>query len=165
MTSNNQIKIRHTEVCSFLRPLYDQQVIDVSHSSVVRKTYVFHESTKVNPSPSILPTQCRLRTMLRFLYVVLSKRSYDSSTDQGETASVERPFGVGHLQNNTVGLGNERAGKRNNKRFILLISPKVCATADSPSSFVNRSNLSRAACILSFLFPHNFSMNFSVTIH
>jgi hypothetical protein len=45
--------------------------------------------------------------MLRFLYVELSKRSYDSSTDQGETASVERPFAAGHLQN-TVGLGNEK---------------------------------------------------------
>ena len=47
--------------------------------------------------------------MLQFLYVVLSKRSSDSSTDQGETASVERPFAAGHLQN-TVGLGNERGG-------------------------------------------------------
>ena len=45
--------------------------------------------------------------MLRFLYVVLSKRRFDSSTDQGETASVERPFAAGRLQN-TIGLGNER---------------------------------------------------------
>jgi hypothetical protein len=51
--------------------------------------------------------------MLRFLYVVISKRSYDSSTDQGETASVERPFAAGHLQN-TVGLGNEREGGTTN---------------------------------------------------
>ncbi len=58
--------------------------------------------------------------MLRTLYVVLSKRSSDSSMDQGETASVERPFATGHLQN-TVGLGNERRG-RENKRFILFIS-------------------------------------------
>jgi hypothetical protein len=36
--------------------------------------------------------------MLQFLYVVLSKRSFDSSTDQGETASVEYPFAAGHLQ-------------------------------------------------------------------
>jgi len=49
--------------------------------------------------------------MLQFLYVVLSKRSSDSSTDQGETASVERPFAAGHLQN-TVGLGNERGGEK-----------------------------------------------------
>ena len=41
--------------------------------------------------------------MLRFLYVVLSKRSFDSSMDQGETASVEHLFPAGHLQN-TVGL-------------------------------------------------------------
>jgi hypothetical protein len=59
--------------------------------------------------------------MLRFLYVVLSKRSSDSSTDQGETASVERPFAAGYLQN-TVGLCNERGEGRNNKRFILFIS-------------------------------------------
>jgi hypothetical protein len=50
--------------------------------------------------------------MLRILYVVLSKRSSDSLTDQGETASVERPFAAGHLQN-TVGLGNKRGGETN----------------------------------------------------
>jgi hypothetical protein len=49
--------------------------------------------------------------MLRFLYVVLSKRSFDSSTDQGETTSVERPFAAGHLQN-IVGLDNERGGEK-----------------------------------------------------
>src|SRR5713101_9139632 len=61
-------------------------------------------------------------------------------------------------------------GKRDNKRFILFISfddwwttRRVCATADSSSSFVNRSNLSRAACILPFLFPNNFFTNFSET--
>jgi hypothetical protein len=59
--------------------------------------------------------------MLRFLYVVILKRSYGLSTDQEETASVERPFAAGHLQN-TVSLGNEREEERNNKRFILLIS-------------------------------------------
>jgi hypothetical protein len=30
--------------------LYDQQVIDVRHSSIVRKTYVFHKSTRVTPA-------------------------------------------------------------------------------------------------------------------
>jgi len=45
--------------------------------------------------------------MLRFLYVVISKQSFDSSTDQGETTSVERPFAAGRLQN-IIGLGNER---------------------------------------------------------
>ena len=35
--------------------------------------------------------------MLQFLYVVLSKQSSGSSTDQGETASIARPFGAGHL--------------------------------------------------------------------
>ena len=45
--------------------------------------------------------------MLLFLHVVLSKQICDLSTDQGETASVERHFAAGHLQD-TVGLGNER---------------------------------------------------------
>jgi hypothetical protein len=49
--------------------------------------------------------------MLRFLYVVLLKRSFDSSTDQEETASVERPFATGRLQN-TVGLGNEEGREK-----------------------------------------------------
>src|SRR5882762_3547443 len=39
-------------------------------------------------------------------------------------------------------------------------TPKVCSTADSPSSFVNWSNLSRASRILSF--PNNIFENFSV---
>ena len=59
--------------------------------------------------------------MLRFLYVVLSKRSFDSSTDQGETASVEHLFPAGHLQN-TVGLCRKWWGERNNKRFISFVS-------------------------------------------
>ena len=98
-------KLRHTEVCSFLPQLYDQQVIDVKYSSIVRKTYVFHESTRVSPSPSILLTHCSRKTTLRFVHVVLSKQSFDLPTDQGERASIERPFSAGHLQD-TVGLGN-----------------------------------------------------------
>jgi hypothetical protein len=35
--------------------------------------------------------------MLQFLYVVPFERSFDSSTDWGERASVERPFAAGHL--------------------------------------------------------------------
>jgi hypothetical protein len=59
--------------------------------------------------------------MLRFLYVVLSKRSFDSSTDQEETASVERPFAAGRLQN-TVGLGNERKERETtNVSFRLML--------------------------------------------
>ena len=87
------------------------------------KTYAFHESTRVTPSPSILLTRCSRRTMLRFLYVVLSKRSSDLSTDLGETTSVEPPLAAGHLQN-IISLNIKKGGreKRNNKRFILLIS-------------------------------------------
>jgi hypothetical protein len=36
--------------------------------------------------------------MLQFLYVAPSKQNFDSSTDQGETASVECPFAAGRLQ-------------------------------------------------------------------
>jgi hypothetical protein len=57
--------------------------------------------------------------MLRFLYVVISKRSYDSSTDQGETASVERRFAAGHLQN-TVSLGKEGGGGEKQQTFHLV---------------------------------------------
>ena len=42
--------------------------------------------------------------MPRFHQVVLSKRSYDSSTDQEERASVERPVANGHLED-IVSLG------------------------------------------------------------
>jgi hypothetical protein len=121
MTSNNPIKSSHTEVCSFLRPLYDQRVTDTKHSLVVLKTYVFRGSTTVNPSPSTLSANCSRRAMLRFLYVVLSRRSFDSSTDQGETASVERPFAAGRLQN-TVGLGKERENREaTNVSFGLML--------------------------------------------
>ena len=57
--------------------------------------------------------------MLRFLYVVLSKRSFDWSTGQEETASVERSLAADDLQD-TVSLGNERQGERS-KRFILFV--------------------------------------------
>jgi hypothetical protein len=44
--------------------------------------------------------------MPRFRCVVLSERSCDLLTGQGETASVERPVAVGRLQN-TVSLSDE----------------------------------------------------------
>jgi hypothetical protein len=44
--------------------------------------------------------------MQQFLYDVLSERSYDSSTGQGERASVEHPIVVGHLHD-IVELGTE----------------------------------------------------------
>jgi hypothetical protein len=51
--------------------------------------------------------------MPRFLYVVLSERSFDSSTGREERASVEPPIAVVHLQD-IVGLGNEMwRGKTN----------------------------------------------------
>ena len=120
MISNNSIKLSHTEVCSFLRPLYRRLVIDRKHPSTVRKTYVFRRSITVTPSPSTLSTNCSRRTMLRFLYVVLSKRSFDSSTDQGETTSVERPFAAGRLHN-TIGLGNQREERETNVSFRLML--------------------------------------------
>jgi hypothetical protein len=51
--------------------------------------------------------------MLQFLYVVLSERSFDSLTGQGERASVEPPIAVVHLQD-IVELGNKmQRGKTN----------------------------------------------------
>ena len=67
--------------------------------------------------------------MLQFLYAVISKRSSDSSTDQGETTSVGRRFAAGHLQN-TVGLGDKRWG--NNKHFILFILYDACEEPERP---------------------------------
>jgi hypothetical protein len=58
--------------------------------------------------------------MMRFLYVVLSERSFDSTTGQGERASVEPPIAVVHLQD-IIALGNEML-KGNNERFVLFIS-------------------------------------------
>jgi hypothetical protein len=49
--------------------------------------------------------------MPRFHYVVLSKQGCDSSTGQGEKASIEHPFAAGHLQD-TVSLGNEGRKKQ-----------------------------------------------------
>ena len=58
--------------------------------------------------------------MLQFLYVVNSKRKYDSLMDQEETASVERLLATGRLQN-TVGLGEKRWGKRQTFRPVHFI--------------------------------------------
>ena len=79
------------------------------------KTYVFHESTRVTPSSSILLTRCSQRTMLRFLYVVFSKQSSDLSMDQGETASVEPPLAAGHLQN-IISLNIKKEGRGEEKQ-------------------------------------------------
>ena len=57
--------------------------------------------------------------MLQFLYVVISKRSSDSLTDQGETTNVERRFAAGHLQN-TVGFGNGKEGEEKRQTFHLV---------------------------------------------
>jgi hypothetical protein len=62
--------------------------------------------------------------MLRSHYVVLPKQSCGSSTGQEETASVERPFVAGRLQD-TIGIGNFKWGK-NNERFILSIPFDAC---------------------------------------
>ena len=53
---------------------------------------------------------------------MLSERSCDSSTGQGERAIVERPVAVGHLRY-TVGLGNEMLG--DDERFARSISLAV----------------------------------------
>ena len=58
--------------------------------------------------------------MQQFHYVVLSERSFGSSTGQGEKASVEPPIAAVHLHY-IVELGNE-LWRENNKRFVLFIS-------------------------------------------
>jgi hypothetical protein len=49
--------------------------------------------------------------MLMFLYDVLFERSFDSSTDWGEKASVGHPFAAGHLQR-YLGHGDEKREER-----------------------------------------------------
>ena len=61
--------------------------------------------------------------MLQFHCVVLSEQSCDSSTGQGERASVELPIAAGHLQD-TVGLSNEMLG--DDERFTRSTSLAVC---------------------------------------
>jgi hypothetical protein len=58
--------------------------------------------------------------MLRFLYVVLSERSFDLSTGQGARASFEPPIAGVHLQD-LVRLSNEMLSG-NSERFVLFIS-------------------------------------------
>ena len=59
--------------------------------------------------------------MLRSLYVVLFEQSFDSSTDWGETASVERPLAAGHLKRYR-GQGNEmRQGKQQTLGLVYFI--------------------------------------------
>jgi hypothetical protein len=225
------MRTSHTEACFCLPPLCNQQIISSARSSEVRETYVFRGSTRGTRSLSIQLMPGSQRTMLRFHYVVLPKENFDSLTDQGGTANVERPSVTGNLQDcrsqqresgsggETINvssgsfrlmLGQERQhpqvslgdtcftrdtypnsvrchpstpfrlGNRHLDKFrretmeygappiTTLISsaipwtiPSVWARAESPSSFVNRSNLSSVACILSF--PHNSFTNFSVT--
>ncbi len=45
--------------------------------------------------------------MLQFLYAVLSERSFDSLTGQGERANVEPPIAIVHLVRDSVDLGNK----------------------------------------------------------
>jgi hypothetical protein len=71
-----------------------------------QKTYVYHESTGATLLLSIPLAHCFRRTTLWSHYVELSERSFDSSTGQGERASVELPVVAGHLQD-IVGLSNE----------------------------------------------------------
>src|SRR6266567_4789689 len=122
--SNKPIRTSRTEACSCLPPLSCQQNISAGHSSVVKKTYVYRESTRRTQLLSILSLPCSPRTMLRSHYVVLPKRSCGSSTGRGERASVERPFVAGRLQG-TVGIGDVKWGK-NNERFILFIPFDAC---------------------------------------
>ena len=57
--------------------------------------------------------------MQQFLYVVLPRQSFGSSTGQGERASAEHPFAAGHLHD-AVSLGNERWVQKTDVAFYLL---------------------------------------------
>jgi hypothetical protein len=57
--------------------------------------------------------------MQRSLYVVLFERSFDSSMDWGERASVERPFAADHLQR------YRRSRRRNTERETIYVGSCV----------------------------------------
>jgi hypothetical protein len=107
----------------FPAPASRSKNISAKHSLEVQKTYVYHESTRVTPSLSILSMHCSRRTILQFHCVVRSKQSCDLSTGQGERASVELPIATGHLQH-TVCLRNEMLG--DDERFTRSTSLAVC---------------------------------------
>jgi hypothetical protein len=71
----------------------------------------------------MLLIHCSRRTTPQSRYVVLSERSCDSSTGQGERASVELPVGAGHLQD-AIGLSNEMLS--DDERFTRSTSLAVC---------------------------------------
>ena len=96
--SNGASGTRHTVVYFSLTQLCDQEAIIAKDALAVGGTYVSHGSTRETPLLSILLIHRPRRTMLQFLYVVLSKRSFDSSTDQEERASIGPLAAVGHLQ-------------------------------------------------------------------
>ena len=77
----------------------------------IRKTYVYHERTRVTPSLSILLMNHSRNTMLRSPFGALSERSYDPSTGQAGTAGVERRIVAGHLRDITVSATNRDGEK------------------------------------------------------
>ena len=93
-------KIHHIQKRAFPRPGFNinKQLMQGTRSLGAQNTYVYHESTKMTLSLSILSIHCSQRTMRRFRRVVLSERSCDWLTGQGETASVERPAAADRLQ-------------------------------------------------------------------
>jgi hypothetical protein len=70
--------------------------------SEIRNTYVYHESTRATLAFHSVNVLLSKNHAAVPLCVVLSEQSYDSSTGQGERASVERPFVAGHLQDTSV---------------------------------------------------------------
>jgi hypothetical protein len=80
MISNAAIGTILTVVYFSLTPLRDQEAVNAKRTLAVGGTYVSHGSTRATPSLSIPLIHRSRRTMPRFLYVVLSQRSFDSST-------------------------------------------------------------------------------------
>ncbi len=122
------------------------------------KTYVFHESTVAIPSISILLMPCSRRTMMRFHYVVPSKRSCGSSTGQGGRANAEPPFAAGHLQD-TIGHGDEVWRKVTNVSsclFHLTFGEEQLQTQSAWLTPVSTRHIPKSCRILSIdAFPSN----------
>ena len=73
--------------------------------------------------------------MLQFLYVVLPKQSFDSSTGQGERASVGRPFADRHLHD-PVSLCNGRWVEIQTFRFVYFMQLLMKSDYDPTSARV-----------------------------
>jgi hypothetical protein len=101
--------------------------------------------------------------MLQFLYVVLPKQSFGSSTGQGERASVERPFAAGRLHD-AVSLGQREMDSKTDVSFCLFhvtLDEERLRPPSEPGDtcFAQKSYLNPVECYP--LMPHDLTEQMS----